>query len=137
MVLQSLVSGGPAASCATLPGHARLVIRMTAGSGGYGYWYARLDDPWQIPLPDDVDPDVVPAGWRIEGPDGPELFAREIVIATTVDTPPLNTATRDVNLGVAVVIDPTLIQDDEFEPAKVMFLGGFVADVVDSPPLST
>ncbi len=137
VVVHSLVSGGPAADKATLPGHARLVIRFSS-SGDYGYWYARLDDaPWQIPLSEVADLDVIPPGWRVEGPEGPMLLVREIVFATTADTPPLNAAARDVNLGVAAVIDPTLIQDDELDPAKVMFLGGFVADVVDSLPLSS
>ena len=88
----------------------------------FRYWYASLEVPWPMTLPEDVDPAQVPQGW-LSREDGRLIYvARELIVAFPADAPPLTVDQPDIGVGVAVVTDPSLVQDLAMDPAKVAYV---------------
>lgn len=83
-------------------------------------------------LPEDVDPAQVPQGWVRR--DGRRLvyIARELIVAFPADSPPMTVDQPNIGVGVAVVTDPSLVQDLEMDPAKVAYVGGFSGDLTSA-----
>lgn len=127
MLALHTMHSGPPELADQLPALARLAIAMD-NTGEFRYWYANLEAPWRMSLPEDVDPAQVPQGWLRR--DGGRLvyLARELIVAFPADTPPMRVDLPNIGVGVAVVTDPTLVQDLAMDPAKVAYVGGFSGD---------
>ncbi|MEN4476537.1 hypothetical protein [Mycolicibacterium cosmeticum] len=128
MLALHTMHSGPPELADQLPALARLAIAMD-NTGEFRYWYASLEVPWRMSLPEDVDPTQVPQGWLRR--DGGRLvyLARELIVAFPADSPPMTVDQPNIGVGVAVVTDPSLVQDLAMDPAKVAYVGGFSGDL--------
>ncbi|WP_220099628.1 hypothetical protein [Mycobacteroides abscessus] len=128
MLALHTMHSGPPELADQLPTLARLAISMD-NTGEFRYWYANLEVPWRMSLPEDVDPAHVPQGWLQR--DGARLIylARELVVAFPADSPPMTVDQPNIGVGIAVVTDPSLVQDLAMNPAKVAYVGGFSGDL--------
>lgn len=132
---------GPAELANQLPTLARLAIAMD-NTGEFRYWYATVEVPWRMNLPEDVDPVQVPQGWLRRDGGSLVYLARELIVAFPADSPPMTVDQPNIGVGIAVVTDPSLVQDPAMDPAKVTYVGGFSGDLtaavtpLSAPPAS-
>ncbi len=117
---------------AQLPAVATLALVLEQ-TEDYRYWYGRLSVPWHIPLPTDVNPARLPPAWVTRHGQQLWLVAHDLIVAFPSDSPPLTNDQTNVGVGVAAVIDPTLVQAQTMDPSKVIYTGGFSGDVTLEP----
>lgn len=128
MIAMHTMHSGPPELADQLPARARLAIAMD-NTGEFRYWYAVLEVPWRISLPEDIDPAQVPQGWLSHEGSRLTYVARELIVAFPADAPPMTLDQPNTGVGVAVVTDPSLVQDVAMDPTKVAYVGGFSGDL--------
>jgi hypothetical protein len=94
------------------------ILRQIAGPDRPDYWLGELQKPFR---------------W-ISGSDPEEFEIKHLVLATQWEGTSIRVGVTRLPVGIAYVVDPTLLDDRELDLDKIRYVADGVADDPDAPP---